>query len=78
MLSYGEPDRLYNSDDLLRGYDRDDPMAFDEGIKQFEANSRDDEQIHGGDVLRVVIRMKCTIPDSAAQLALTMYLATLD
>ena len=28
MLPYGEPDRLYNSDDLLRGYDRDDPMAF--------------------------------------------------
>jgi hypothetical protein len=28
MLPYGEPDRLYNSDDLLRGYNRDDPMAF--------------------------------------------------
>jgi hypothetical protein len=28
MLPYGEPDMLDNSDDLLRGYDRDDPMAF--------------------------------------------------
>ncbi|MEH2563755.1 hypothetical protein [Bradyrhizobium sp. AZCC 2289] len=28
MLLYGEPDKLYTIDDLLQGYDRDDPMAF--------------------------------------------------
>src|SRR5580700_9035892 len=28
----------------------------DEGIKQFEANGRDDEQIHGGNVRRVVMQ----------------------
>lgn len=28
MLAYGKPDRLYTSDDLLQGYERDDPMAF--------------------------------------------------
>jgi hypothetical protein len=27
----------------------------DEGIKQFEANGRDDDQIHGGNVRRVVV-----------------------
>jgi DNA invertase Pin-like site-specific DNA recombinase len=37
----------------------------DEGIEQVEANGRNDKQVHGSDVRRVVAR-------------LTMYLATLD
>jgi hypothetical protein len=47
-------------------------------MKQFEANGRDDEQIHGGNVRRVVVQVECTIPSLAAHFALTMYLATLD
>jgi hypothetical protein len=27
-VSYGKPDQLYSSADLLEGYDPDDPMAF--------------------------------------------------
>jgi len=50
----------------------------DEGIKQLEANSRDDKQIHGSNVRRVVIQMKYTIPGLAVHFDLTMYFATLD
>jgi len=28
MPTYGKPDRLYTADDLLDGYDRNDPAAF--------------------------------------------------
>src|ERR1700738_2294081 len=51
----------------------------DEGIEQIEADGRDNEQVHGGNVRRVV--MQEGLP-SLARLGgprrLTMYLATLD
>jgi len=38
----------------------------DEGIKQIEANGRDNKQVHGGNVRRVVTQKGCAIPDWVA------------
>src|ERR1700730_4637377 len=35
-MTYGKPDRLYTSDDLLRGYDKSDPLAF---VKSWDFNA---------------------------------------
>ncbi len=49
----------------------------DEGVEQVEANGRDDEQIHRGD-MRGMIGQKGARPWLGGRRRLAMYLATLD
>ena len=35
-MAYGKPDRLYTSDDLVRGYDKSDPLTF---VKSWDFNA---------------------------------------
>src|SRR5258708_2269878 len=50
----------------------------DEGIEQVETDSWNNEQVHGGNVRRVVVRRKVRHPWLGGPRRLTMYLATLD
>jgi hypothetical protein len=52
-------------------------LNYDKGIEQVEANARNNEQVHGGDVRRVVTQEGAPALGRGPH-RLTMYFATLD